>query len=223
MKAKHWISDDRDVEHDKPIEVSVRYPYDFEHSLDDKPKTKNSKYCYLCCKSIYSKGNANYRRHYRRVHPDVKDPLDIDEIKEIAKQKANQGLQTATNDRQLRKINDCITLSGCGYTTQWQVPKNLTRCPNKRCRKTFENRSNLIEHFKKMHADSSIYCTICECPIGGGCLSNFLSHYKFMHRNVKNPLDFEENAKLPKHQVFRRKRNVIVKKVRMFSVCEKID
>lgn len=94
---------------------------------------------------------------------------------------------------------DLITLNGCGYKTQWQMPSNQSECPVARCpQRSFVNRSALITHYKKEHSKFSIYCCICDKPIISRNKEHFGIHYKSLHPNVLDPFDFKTNKKLPK-------------------------
>lgn len=79
-----------------------------------------------------------------------------------------------------------ITMHGCGQVTSWVFP-DITLCPNHLCRRTFKNRSETMKHFRDQHADHSIFCQICQKPIGTKEPKAFVRHYKRIHPNVKYP------------------------------------
>lgn len=95
-------------------------------------------------------------------------------------------------------IEDLITLTGCGYITQWRFPQNQQQCPNNLCRADFESRSEAIVHYQERHADHMILCDICNKPIALGIKAgiqspvNFTNHYKRMHPNTEISYDFNK-------------------------------
>lgn len=76
----------------------------------------------------------------------------------------------APNDIELENVepdDDLIALSGGGMVTHWKLPKNILRCPVKWCaRVRFETRSDLLIHYKTVHARHYILCLICDKPVG---------------------------------------------------------
>lgn len=93
-------------------------------------------------------------------------------------------------ERKNDKDNDLITLGGCGRITQWRYPNNLMQCPNVKCCKEFETRSNAIAHFKELHAKDAILCSICQKPIAAQYESVFIRHWERKHPQMKMPYGF---------------------------------
>lgn len=149
--------------------------YTIHHSM-------NAIACFICDRPLCANRPSDYIRHFKHMHPNVSDPFDF------AKQRDHPKLST-----------DLITLSGCGYKTQWRMPFNQTKCPVMGCRYiSFESRLALILHYKEVHSKNSIYCCICEKPIVSLGRRDFTGHYKRIHPNVLHPFDFDANKKLPK-------------------------
>lgn len=90
---------------------------------------------------------------------------------------------------------DLITLRGCGLTTHWRFPTNVTDCPVQKCPRKFKHRLDAIAHYKADHAENAIYCSICKKPISVGCPKHFKLHYNRMHPDIKVPFEIDdENA-----------------------------
>lgn len=161
--------------------------YKIRHSM-------NAIACYICDRPISVHSKLHYIEHFERLHNDVLDPFDFNT------QKSHSKIST-----------DLITLNGCGYKTQWQMPSNQTGCPVYGCRyQSFESRFALITHYKKMHSKMSIYCCICDKPVVSPCRREFINHYKRMHANVLDPFDFEANEKLPKMRLRKKVMSIFI-------------
>lgn len=87
-----------------------------------------------------------------------------------------------------QEIDDLITLGGCGHVTYWRFPPNLSRCPYNHCKSAFKYRSDLITHYKKMHAPDLILCTICEKPVTALDMNNYYKHYIEKHPGIEPPI-----------------------------------
>lgn len=94
-------------------------------------------------------------------------------------------------NNECKEIDDLITLSGCGLTTEWRFPKCLKKCPVSRCDNRSRSRLNAILHYKKQHAMHSILCPICVKPICALHKNNFLSHHRHCHPDKEIPYNFD--------------------------------
>lgn len=104
------------------------------------------------------------------------------------------------NDDHIEDIDYHITLSGCGQMTGYHFP-NIKVCPNRSCSKKFKDRLQTMNHFREQHADSSIFCYICQKPICSQARMYFIRHYNRMHPNMKVPYDFDNSEKSPLKRV----------------------
>lgn len=82
---------------------------------------------------------------------------------------------------------DWIDLKGCGKNSRWKFPNCMTKCPE--CDAEFENRDDIIAHYKETHADDTILCYLCDWPILG---TNFQMHFRLLHPNDANPFHFDD-------------------------------
>ena len=91
-------------------------------------------------------------------------------------------------------------MSGCGLSTSWNFP-DTTECPNRSCRRRFENRLETLEHFRDYHAKDAILCFLCDKPVSSPTSRCFIRHYRRIHPNEKVPYDFGEPEKNPSPKV----------------------
>lgn len=88
-----------------------------------------------------------------------------------------------------------IALEGCGISTKWRFPKDLTKCPMLRCDASFSTHSACRNHFKKVHAKHSICCPECKKPYVAFRPHNFLLHFSNAHPNSRMPFKFNQATK----------------------------
>lgn len=102
-----------------------------------------------------------------------------------------------TNDKSIanQSEDDLIMLRGCGQVTEWRFSKDLKQCPVNKCNLEFETRQEAIAHYKMIHANNSIFCTLCAKPICTGTTGKFLVHHGRMHPNEKVPYNLGKAIK----------------------------
>lgn len=91
-------------------------------------------------------------------------------------------------------VDDLIILGGGDQITQWHFPKGTKRCPVYNCRAEFKTRSNAISHYRNFHTQSSIFCSVCDKPVGAVDFNAFIRHYKKYHPDVEVPSKVSERA-----------------------------
>lgn len=93
-----------------------------------------------------------------------------------------------------------MILTGCGQETRYCFP-NTKVCPNRSCNKEFKDRFEASQHFRNEHAQTSIFCYICQKPLSAKEPRTFIKHYHRVHGNIKVPYDFENMEKSPPKRV----------------------
>lgn len=75
---------------------------------------------------------------------------------------------------------------------KWIFPASLTQCPVVRCTAVSSgNRAALKAHYRKVHADASVLCELCNKPIATrNGKHNVIIHYRHKHPNAAIP-DFD--------------------------------
>lgn len=68
-----------------------------------------------------------------------------------------------------------------GEPSKWQFPEDIDTCPVSSCKKKFENRLALINHYRRFHAKYFTMCSICEIPVG---LKYFNDHEKTSRHRI---------------------------------------
>lgn len=96
---------------------------------------------------------------------------------------------------EIEEADDSIQLSGCGKITCWKFPLKSTRCPIGSCNLECGYRSAAIQHYKKQHAQNSIFCYWCELPILAYHPNDFKRHYKEEHKDMEMPFNFDTKIK----------------------------
>lgn len=89
---------------------------------------------------------------------------------------------------QVDETGEIIILSGCNRKVPWQFPKQTTQCPSSRCRKQFDIRSDVIKHYKSMHAMKSTLCFVCKKSVSTRNINDLRWHCKKNHPAI----DFDE-------------------------------
>lgn len=106
-------------------------------------------------------------------------------------------IKAKTRNAETDSDNDLVDLYAFGYHTKWYFPSNMKNCPVEGCRfSKFTTQSAAKMHYTKQHSMNAILCCICCKPISTHSISDYITHYQRKHKNVKNPFDFVENAKV---------------------------
>lgn len=113
--------------------------------------------CPICIKPICVRGNADFKKHYQRLHPNNELPYGMNKTEPSV----------------------LITLTGSEKPMEWKFPENISECPTRGCGLFFETRSDIIAHYKEKHAHKFTLCIICKKVISATSLK---SHYSSVHR-----------------------------------------
>lgn len=68
----------------------------------------------------------------------------------------------------------------------WHFP-DTSQCPLKKCALSFSHRSVAALHFRIIHANTTMPCTICDELVSAEHAHDFLQHYRDMHPNERRP------------------------------------
>lgn len=63
------------------------------------------------------------------------------------------------------------------------------------CKKTFDERSLAIAHYKAEHSVGSIYCYLCAKPLRISNKTDLTRHYDYKHPKVELPFNFQRFIK----------------------------
>lgn len=183
-----------------------------------KRHAEKSILCYICNAPMCVPNDKDFENHYRRLHPDVEMPIRfVQKVKQETQtenvcnfipninaffktnlrsnlqvksilQENNVNKSTANTNRKDAEVDDLITLSGLGQVTYWRFPPNDKRCPVLKCQQNLESRSLAIAHYRKQHANNSIFCRPCNKPlhdINNLCIA--INHFNINHPREKLP------------------------------------
>lgn len=89
-------------------------------------------------------------------------------------------------------MDDLIILEGGGQIEQWRFPDEFAQCPVEECGTQFTVRMDAITHFKKQHAKSAMYCSICDMPITAERSEDSKEHFHEKHPDVDVELNLDE-------------------------------
>lgn len=149
----------------------------------------------LCRKQFQTRAKA--MNHYKAEHAGYSilcsvcnSPVSAKSINEFNRHIRRHREKGETVDN---KVDDVIELSGCFRSTYWRFPKEMTRCPNQRCRlKSFKTRADAIAHFKAEHASNNILCSHCNKPIYVKYNASKLKrHYESIHPDKSFERDYK--------------------------------
>lgn len=136
----------------------------------------SSVYCFLCKKPISVKGNiANYRRHFKRMHPHVKLSLAQYPKDESSSQ---SNLKFAPPSKHFVKAQSIAKQSN----------HNKKMC--KVCGLKFRN---LSRHIIEMHTTKRILCPLKSCEYTSKRLDHIRIHWKSVHQNFRFP-EIDQNS-----------------------------
>lgn len=119
----------------------------------------------------------------------------------------------ATKNNANKNDDDLITLRGLGKITQWKFPKNVTQCPMHCCNFKFKMRATGISHFKQLHAEHTILCTICRKIVSSRQRQQICRHFDKMHPNE----DMYSITGIHRHKRFQNK----TRHYQICNVCHK--
>lgn len=83
-----------------------------------------------------------------------------------------------------------IELRGLGLVGLWQFPKNISRCITKGCNAAYKSRSDLVAHYRSVHAPRNVLCPICQKPFQATHPSCVYKHFRSNHKDMAIPAEF---------------------------------
>lgn len=87
-------------------------------------------------------------------------------------------------------VDDLIELRGLGMIRLWRFPRNINRCPVSRCNAAFKSRSDILAHYRTLHAPNYILCPVCSVPVSAPYPSYVIKHFQNAHKDMEIPAEF---------------------------------
>lgn len=126
--------------------------------------------CFLCKKPISVKGNsgsANYRNHFKRMHPHVK-------------LSPSQNTEVESNSKIVPPRSHFVKVKVKALSIAKQNVKKMCKICGIKIR-------NLSRHMMEIHTTKRILCPLRSCDFTSNRLERIRSHWKSVHRDLRFP------------------------------------
>lgn len=92
-----------------------------------------------------------------------------------------------------QNIDDIFMIPVFGYdkVKKWKFPY-VKCCPVKDCGKAFFAREFVIQHYREIHAENTLWCSVCDRGIGTNKTKQLLKHYRKKHPDAALPENWQK-------------------------------